>query len=335
MIAVPSILRRRILLRRGTQKGARGATALTAPRRRSRENPRMRKLCRLAALPAWLGWACVHAATTVPLPAWVCGDADSVFRSGFETGEAIPHEPSNGAGGLYPGDQARVITVPGLGSHAVFLHIPAAYTPARAWPLLLALHGRAGYGGDSMDAARQVRSDWSALADAHGFVVVAPVASGAEGGWDPDVDIPVIFAALDDTMSRYDIERSRIDMWGYSAGAFLAHGLALNHTDFFAAYGVSAGSLTQYACSDSGSPPPSCSALLAGAEPKTPVDIHLGVLDPLYTIYGAGDDPARFEAGGWVLNQDLFYTLFAGGHTYTIAQLGEIWTNICPFALGP
>jgi hypothetical protein len=35
------------------------------------------------------------------------------------------------------------------------------------------------------------------------------------------------------------------------------------------------------------------------------------------------------------LNQDLFYTLFNGGHVYTVAQLGEIWNHICPFALGP
>jgi predicted esterase len=289
----------------------------------------------LAALPAFLVFALAHAASTVPLPDWMCGSGDTVFRAGFELGEAVPHDPSNGSGGPYPGDESRVITVPGIGARPVYLHIPASYTPGRAFPIVLVLHGRAGFGGDSMAAAQQVRSDWTPVSEANGFLVLAPVGSASEGGWDPVVDVPVIFAALADTMARYNVEQSRIDMWGYSAGGHLAHSLALNNTDYFAAYSVSAGSLTQYACSDDGSPPPSCADLLSGAQPKIPVDIHLGNQDPLYTMYGAGNDPNLFVAGGWVLNQDLFYTLFAGGHTYTIAQLGDIWTNICPFALGP
>ena len=66
-----------------------------------------------------------------------------------------------------------------------------------------------------------------------------------------------------------------------------------------------------------------------------PVDIHLGNTDPLYTTYGSGNDPARFETYGWQLNQTLFYTLFNGGHTYTVPQLGEIWDNLCPNAIAP
>ena len=122
-----------------------------------------------------------------------------------------------------------------------------------------------------------MRDDWSSVANSGGFVVLAPVASGTDGSWEPDVDIPVIFAAIADTMARYNIEETRMNMWGYSAGGHLAHALALNNTDYFAAYGVSAGALTQYACTDDGSPPPSCSELLDNAEPKIPVDIHIGV----------------------------------------------------------
>ncbi|MET0226417.1 MAG: hypothetical protein ABW187_08265 [Dokdonella sp.] len=277
-----------------------------------------------------------HAASTVPLPSWVCASGgDIVFRSGFELSDAFPHDPSNGSGGAYPGNQTRVITVPNVGNRAFYLRLPPDYTPARSWPLLLALHGATGSAATAPAAAQTVRSDWSTWSDSRGFIVLAPVATGTQGGWDPDVDVPTMDAALNDTMARYNVEQSRIDLWGYSAGAHVAHALALNNTDYFAAYGVSAGSLEAYACTDDGSYPPTCAALLAGTQPKIPVDIHLGTSDPLYTTYGAGNDPARFQNGGWVLNQNLFYTLFAGGHTYSVAQLGEIWTNICPFALGP
>ena len=298
----------------------------------------MRELpLQLAVLPLFFGLTLAEAASTVPLPAWMCadGNGDIVFRDDFETGGAIPHDPSNGSGGLYPGDQSRVITVPGLGSHLIYLHLPASYSPDRAWPLLLAMHGTAGTSGAAPAAARQVRSDWSGVSDSRGMIVLAPAASGANGSWDPDIDVPAISAAIDDTIARYNVEQTRIDMWGYSAGGHLAHALALNNTDYFAAYGVSAGALTQYACTDDGVPPPSCNALLGAAEPKIPVDIHIGVEDPLYLYYGANQDAARFESNGWVPEQDIFYRPFPGGHTYTIAQLGEIWTNVCPFALGP
>jgi len=274
------------------------------------------------------------AASTVPLPASLC-DADVVFASGFETTPPLPTDPSNGSGGLYPGGQTRVVNVPGFGAHIVYLYVPTIYSPTRALPLLLAMHGTTGNSASAPAAAQQVRDDWSGIAESGGFIVVAPAASGANGSWEPAIDIPALFAIIQDTESRYDIERARIDMWGYSAGGHLAHALALNDTDYFAAYGVSAGALTQYACTDDGVPPPSCSALLTGAHPKIPVDIHIGVMDPLYLYYGANADAARFEAGGWVPEQDLFYRPFAGAHTYTVAQLGEIWTNICPFALGP
>jgi predicted esterase len=329
----PSILRRRILLRRGTQNAAPGATPLTARSVRRRQNRRMSRFrwlipC-LIACPSLAG-----ATTTVALPPWMCGLGDTVFRSGFEATETVPHTPSNGTGGGYPGNQTRTISVPGVGNRTFYLRVPPSYTPSRSWPLLLALHGDAGPGAAAA-AAQQVRTDWSSWSDSRGFIVLAPIASGAQGGWAPDVDVPTMSAALDDTIARYNIEETRIDLWGYSAGAHLAHALALYNTDYFAAYGVSAGGLTQYACTDSGNPPPSCATLLGTAAPKIPVDIHLGNQDPLYTTYGAGQDPTRFASGGWVLNQDLFYTLFAGGHTYTVAQLGEIWDNICPFALGP
>lgn len=198
--------------------------------------------------------------------------------------------------------------------------------------------GAARRGGGRVDAAaaQQVRNDWATRADSGGFIVIAPVGHSTQGGWGASGDDVEIRAALDDAIASYNVERSRIYLWGFSAGAHYGHALALNGTDYFAAYGVSAGSLEAYACTDSGAYPPTCAALLSGAQPKIPVDIHLGNSDPLYSPpYTAAGDAARFQAGGWVANRTLFYTVFAGGHTYTQAHLGEIWNHLCPFALGP
>ncbi len=279
--------------------------------------------------------AMADAASTVRLPPSMCASADAIFSDGFESGPAVPHDPSNGSGGGFPGNVTRTVSVTGVGIRSYYLHLPPTYTPARAWPILLVLHGSTGSAATAPAAAQQVRSDWSGWADSQGFIVMAVVGNQTQGGWGAPADGAELDATLADAFAAYNVEQSRIYLWGFSAGAHFAHGLALGNTDYFAAYGVSAGSLEQYGCTDNGSYPPTCAALLGGAQPKIPVDIQLGNSDPLYLTYGAGNDPARFQNGGWISGQTLFYTLFAGGHTYTLAQLGEIWNHLCPFALGP
>lgn len=277
------------------------------------------------------------AASTVRLPPGLCpGSAsDTIFASGFETAPAIPHDPSNGSGGAFPGDVTRTIAVAGYGNRSYYLHLPPNYTPARSWPLLLALRGSTS-AASMATAAQQVRSDWSSWSDSQGFIVLATVGTSTQGGWGAAGDGAELGAAFDDALAHYNVERSRIYLWGFSAGAHFGHALALANTDFFAAYGVSAGSLEQYACTDNGSFPPTCAALLSGTQPKIPVDIHLGNSDPLASPpYTASGDPARFQNGGWVSGQTLFYVPFVGGHTYTVQHLGQIWNHLCPFALGP
>jgi len=290
----------------------------------------------LAASAAFIP-AAAFAASTVVLPAAMCPQSDPIFANGFEATPAIPSQPSQGSGGAYPGDVTRSVTVGSLGARNYYLHLPANYTPAKAWPLLLVLRGSTQASLAAEDAAaQQVRAGWSSWSDSAGFIVVSVVGTSTQGGWGAANDGMEISLDLDDAMASYNVERSRIYLWGFSAGAHYGHGLALDNPDYFAAYGVSAGSLERYACTDAGVPAqgiPSCTALLGGAQPKIPVDIHLGNTDPLYLQYGAGNDPARFEANGWTLNRNLYYTLFAGGHTYTIPQLGEIWNHLCPFAL--
>lgn len=292
--------------------------------------PRLPVVLFLVLLPA-----AAQAASTVRLPPSMCPTSDGIFRDGFEVPASVPSDPSNGSGGAYPGDVTRTIAVAGIGTRSYYLHLPAGYTPTRSWPLLLALRGAVAPGSMS-SAAQQIRGNWSSASDGRGFIVLAPVGNSTQGGWGAAGDGAEISTALDDAFASYNVERSRVYLWGFSAGAHYGHALALNNTDFFAAYGVSAGSLEQYACTDNGSYPPTCAALLSAAQPKIPVDIRLGTGDPLASPpYTAAGDPQRFRDRGWVDGQTLFYAPFNGGHTYTVAQLGQIWNNLCPFALGP
>ena len=293
------------------------------------------------------------AATTVNLPAWACGITDTVFRGNFQDGLSIPSNPSGGSGGAAPGKFARTLHIAGLGSgtQTYYVYLPPDYTPSRPWPLIFVLHGSGNYGGQDL-AAQQTRDNWAVIAQYRHFIVAAPVSNAlvSQGGVDyatwlvPPVsgpsDYDLMAAVVADMEGAYNVERTRIYGWGHSAGAHVLHDLVLGSyappglgIDSMAAYGVSAGGLQQLVCG--GVSDAACTTFLSGVSRKIPVDIHLGNTDPLYTTYGAGDDATILANAGWVNGQTLFYTLFSGGHSYTSTNLGDIWGNICPFAVVP
>lgn len=288
------------------------------------------------------------AAQGVVLPAWVCAHPDAIFAAGFEFGEAaIPTAPSLGSGGKYAGDVTRHVQVSGLGLQAYYLHLPSHYIPNHAWPLVLALHGSGGP-GTSTTYAQQVRTDWSALADTQGFIVVAPVGNDTlGGGWNaPDAngngpsDYDVIAAVLANAKVAYNIEQTRVVGWGYSAGGEVLDDIILTgwaglNADSFAGYAVTGTALAgcpQYNTVHSCVP--------ADAARIIPLDFHIGDADHIFTQGYASSDESAFLAAGWNLGTTLFYTVFTdgnppGGHTYTTADLQQVWTNLCPNAVIP
>lgn len=134
------------------------------------------------ALVAGVHPTIVAAATTNMLPTWICAHPDAIFIDGFQSASAITRLPSNGSGGT-TGNVSRTVSVAAYGSHTVYLHVPASYAPTHPMPLVLALHGQAGSPAQADTAAQAVRNSWSTIADANGFIAIAPVATGGAGGW--------------------------------------------------------------------------------------------------------------------------------------------------------
>ena len=279
--------------------------------------------------------------TGITLPPWVCAQPDAIFVNGFENGEtAVPHHPSLGNGGLYPGDQTGTVTVPGYGSHDYFLHLPSDYVPTRAWPLVVALEGAAGSMAAAVSEARTIRSQWSTIVPGDQYVVIVPVASGEQGGWiPPDVngngpsDYDVIAAAISDTDSAYNIELTRQYAWGYSAGGIILHDLVLTGWS-----GIDANTFGAYAVT--GAPLAGCptyntvqSCVPADSRRIIPLDIRIGLSDPALPY--VRNDKVTFINAGWVLNTTLDYTEFNGGHTYSTADLTLDWGDFCPNAVVP
>ncbi|MBR1156793.1 phospholipase [Bradyrhizobium sp. JYMT SZCCT0428] len=98
------------------------------------------------------------------------------------------------------------------------LYVPEYYTPNRAWPLVMALHGGSGNGRGFL---------WSWLRDArsHGAILIAPTATGnasnSKTTWalmGEDTDTPNLMRILEQVRSRWNIDATKMLLTGMSDG---------------------------------------------------------------------------------------------------------------------
>ena len=96
------------------------------------------------------------------------------------------------------------------------LYVPEYYTPDRAWPLVMALHGGSGNGRGFL---------WSWLRDARSFgaILVAPTATGgtSKNTWalmGEDTDSPNLARILESVQNRWNIDPTKLLLTGMSDG---------------------------------------------------------------------------------------------------------------------
>lgn len=112
-----------------------------------------------------------------------------------------------------PGETGVIHANNDFGTRGGFsVYVPETYTPDRAWPLVMALHGGSGHGRVFL---------WNWLRDARSFdaIVVAPTAIG--NTWalmGDDVDTPNLAHILDQARDRWSIDPARLLLTGMSDG---------------------------------------------------------------------------------------------------------------------
>lgn len=255
----------------------------------------------------------------VRLPTHVC-EAQTIFDGGFEP--FWSPQSSAGSGGASGLVQREIALISG-GTRPYHLAVPTGIDldgDNVALPLVIALHGAAGP-GLADQAAQLIRNLWFDQAQIHGFMVIAPVASGSQGGWVPNIDFAQIDSALADAMLAYPVDTTRIHLWGFSAGGHVAHALALQRDPYrYAGYALNAGVLDAYA----GASAP------ALASRHTPLSLRVGSSDPLRDFVLT--DQQRFISAGWTPGHDLQVAVFAGGHMISAAETVAHWAFLCPLA---
>lgn len=101
------------------------------------------------------------------------------------------------------------------------LYVPETYDLARAYPLVVALHGGSGNGGAFL---------WSWLREARTreFIVMAPTAIGSTSSlMDPDTDGPSIDAMVEQVAQQWNIDAERKLLTGMSDGGTFSYVLGL------------------------------------------------------------------------------------------------------------
>jgi phospholipase/carboxylesterase len=119
------------------------------------------------------------------------------------------------------------IGAPARGDH--LLYVPPGHGAGRPAPMAVLLHGAGGDARATLDLLR-------GLADAIGIVLLVSTSRDYTwdvilGGYGPDVQ--AIDRALEETFSRYPVDRGRLAIGGFSDGATYALSLGIGNGDLF------------------------------------------------------------------------------------------------------
>lgn len=147
---------------------------------------------------------------------------------------------------LEPGVHEQRIEHAGV-ERTYLVHVPPRRDGARALPLVFLLHGR---GGNGRIAYRGY--GFAELADAEGFLLVCPDATGRIPAWNSGYnsgrrhgadDVGFIAAVIDRMQRDHAVDPRRIFVAGHSSGAMMSHRLGAELSHRVAAIAPVAGSI--------------------------------------------------------------------------------------------
>jgi len=128
------------------------------------------------------------------------------------------------------------------------IYVPKAYTSARAFPLVVALHGLGGTEDSMFGANYKMIPD---LAEQHGYIVVAPLGYRIDGFYgftgtgaasrNAERSAQDVMEVLERVRRQYKIDENRIYLMGHSMGGIGTWALGAKHAEIWAALGPIAG----------------------------------------------------------------------------------------------
>ncbi len=180
-----------------------------------------------------------------------CGNSKSASTpSGIDAGGlADASIVDGGADTSSPGTDASLGGIGG--ARPVGVHVPPGYVPGTPMPLVLAIHGYSGTGGEGIESYMKL----TPLADARGFLYAHPDGTADGTGnlfWNGTDACCDLFASgiddstylsrlIDQIKAHFTVDPKRVFLVGHSNGAFMTFRMACDHADQIAAIATLAG----------------------------------------------------------------------------------------------
>lgn len=121
------------------------------------------------------------------------------------------------------------------------IYVPNDYTPQKAWPVIVSLHGN---GRQGTDGIRPTGTDFGIRIRENGgpfpALVIFPQAQPGTRWFYPEMEA-LVLAELGQTIREFRVDTTRLYIHGYSMGGTGSYRLALHHPNIFAAIIVVAG----------------------------------------------------------------------------------------------
>jgi predicted peptidase len=223
----------------------------------------------------------------------------------------LPAARANGQG-VQTGFLDRSVTVSGTAYHYE-IYVPASYSTAQQWPVILFLHGAGERGGDGLlQTSNALGAAIRRSPSAYPAIVIFPQTPPVDSSWvGPSSEIAI--AALDQTLAEFRTDPDRVYLTGLSIGGNGTWYVAYHHPDRFAAIAPIGGFVTPFprrpyyrfaVPADSGDP---YQALARGLG-KMPTWIFHGEIDGTIPVAQSRQAAEAIrQAGG-----DVRYTEFLG-----------------------
>jgi dienelactone hydrolase len=190
------------------------------------------------------------------------------------------------------------------------LHVPKAYDPSKAWPLLVTLHGTNREG--RADAGARWITAWLANAIVcERFIVVAPTT--VRHTWSSRQGHSHVLTAIDEVARELHVDPDRVVLDGMSMGAGGTFDLAEYHPDRFAAIAPRCGAPDVRRKKDGSLVPMLCENfrhvpihwVVGAKDEKIPIDIVRAAKDAIVAMKYACDYREHADGGhDWSLGKD-------------------------------
>jgi predicted peptidase len=189
----------------------------------------------------------------------------------------------------------RSVTIEGK-TYRYQVYVPADYTPAKPWPVIVDLHGNSSQGDDALVPTRRGLGDLIRMhRDMVPAVCVFPQAPKGQY-WEQQPMQRLVIGELDQVTKEFSIDPARQYLSGYSMGAAGTYRLAYKYSERFAAFVTGAGTIqpipaslgAERAAADTHANPftaaPDAFAQLASRIKGVPIWIFHGTADTVVAI---------------------------------------------------